>query len=98
MSNHIQRAAAELMEMLKSKNHDYAPTTEFSNFEKAAEFAGVQPMEAVAVQIGIKYTRLQGLADNKKHEGIRDSFMDLAGYALIAVGYLDSISDVRYDD
>lgn len=98
MTSYVQRAAAELVEMLKSKNHDYAPTTEFSNFEKAAEFAGVQPMDAIAVQIGIKYTRLQGLADNKKHESLRDSFMDLAGYALIAAGYLDALSEVCYSE
>lgn len=92
----ISAVAAELMDTLIKKNADYAPTTEFSNFEKAAEFAGVSIRQAIAVQIGIKLTRIEGLSNGDhipQYESLRDSYVDLAGYAVIAAAWLDSLGE-----
>lgn len=89
---HIDSAANELACTLRGKNRDYAPTTEFSNFEEAAKLAGVEVMQSILLQIGIKYSRLMSLAggDGKPNfESVRDTLMDLAGYSVIGAAKLD---------
>lgn len=95
----IQRVAAELAATLKGKNQDYAPTTEFSNFEEAARFAGLLPLDVIMVQIGIKYTRLQGLSTDgtPEYESFRDTLVDLAGYAVIGAAYMDALKSAEKD-
>ncbi len=92
-NSYIQASAEMLAETLLSKNSDYAPTGEFSNFEKAAEFAGTSPLEIMVGQIGIKMTRIQTLLERGdrvgNNESLKDSFLDLAGYATIAHAYLE---------
>jgi hypothetical protein len=83
----IPISADLLARTLKSKNSDYKVDSEFSNFEKAAEFAGITPLQVMLAQIGIKYTRIQGLVD-AENESLEDSLLDLAGYAIIAHAYL----------
>lgn len=92
MTTHIQDVVNELATMLVRKNEDYAPADEFSNFRQAGELAGVDVDTAILVQVGIKYTRLMKLvhSDTPNFESVRDTFMDLAGYALIAAAYRDS--------
>lgn len=94
MTTHIQNAVNELATTLARKNSDYAPTDEFSNFRMAGELAGLQAWDAILIQIGIKYTRLMNLVSDgvghSEYEGVRDTLMDLAGYAVIAAGYQDS--------
>jgi hypothetical protein len=91
-NGYIQASADALAETLLSKNSDYAPTGEFSNFERAAEFSGVTPLTVMLSQIAIKYTRIQGLYDDSgkaaSNEPLVDSLLDLAGYAIIAHAYL----------
>ena len=99
----IQASAETLAETLSSKNHDYAPEGEFSNFEKAAEIAGTNAMIVMAAQAAIKMTRIQSLMDPRagtyENESLKDSFLDLAGYALIAHAYLSAIdSGVMAED
>lgn len=96
MAEYIQNAANELATVLSRKNKDYAPTDEFSNFSMAGELAGVTAWEAMLVQIGIKYTRLLGLVDGRSEpefESVRDTLLDLAGYAVIAGAWLDREAD-----
>lgn len=88
----IQQSAALLARTLKSKNSDYKVDSEFSNFERAAEFAGITPLKVMLAQIGIKYTRIQGLMD-AENEMPDDSLLDLAGYAIIAHAYLQAEGD-----
>lgn len=94
MTTHIQNAVNELATTLARKNSDYAPTDEFSNFRLAAHLAGLKPWDAMLIQIGIKYSRLMNLVSegvgHSEYEGVRDTLMDLAGYAVIAAGYQDS--------
>ncbi len=80
--SYIEAAALEALRVMKGKNQDYAPTTEFSNFEKAAEFAGVTVREVIRVQIGIKLTRFQALSDGRcvQNEAVDDTLMDLQNY------------------
>lgn len=93
---YIPAVVEQLRLTLKSKNEDYAPTTEFSNFEQAAALVGVSPRLAIMLQIGIKYSRLTSLIESDAEanfEGIRDTLMDLAGYSMIAVAHMDKLSD-----
>lgn len=88
----IQASAETLAETLLSKNSDYAPSGEFSNFERAAEAADVSVLRVMAVQTAIKMTRIQSILSTKSegplNESLKDSFLDLAGYAIIAHAYL----------
>lgn len=91
-NSYIQASAEQLAETLLSKNQDYAPTGEFSNFEKAAEVAGIGPMQVITAQAAIKMTRIESLTNHGdyNHESLVDSFLDLAGYAIIAHAYLSA--------
>jgi hypothetical protein len=82
MTSFIEAAALEALRVMKGKNEDYAPTTEFSNFEKAAEFAGVTVDEAISVMIGIKQTRAEALADGRQvnNEALDDTLLDWQNY------------------
>lgn len=87
----IQESVALLGRTLKNKNEDYKVDTEFSNFEQAAEFAGISPFQVMLAQIGIKYTRVKGLQnfESTNYESLKDSLLDLAGYAIITHAYLE---------
>lgn len=89
----ISAVAAELMDTLIKKNADYAGGQEFFNFEQAAEFAGLDAFYVMLAQIGIKYTRIANLhgGDMPQNESLRDSLVDLAGYAVIAAAWLDAV-------
>jgi hypothetical protein len=92
-NSYIQSSAKLLAETLSGKNGDYAPSGEFSNFEEAAKFAGVEVHEVMLAQIAIKYSRIQRLYDkdaSATYESIQDSLLDLAGYAVIAHAYADA--------
>lgn len=95
----ISAVAAELMDTLIKKNSDYAPTTEFSNFEESARFADITPFELILAQIGIKYSRirkLNGTTLDPSFESLRDSLVDLAGYAVIAAAWLDMVQEDQH--
>jgi hypothetical protein len=84
----IQKSVELLAETLQSKNRGYTGGRgEFFNFEKAAEFACVSPLDVVMCQIGIKLTRLQGLLSRPQEDwdyaAIQDTLLDLGGYAMI---------------
>lgn len=60
----------------------------WANFREAAAW-GLTPLEGCLVRMGDKYRRVQNLmrnADNDRvGESIKDTLMDLANYAIIAV-------------
>lgn len=98
----IQMSAQILMDVLGKKNSDYtASRGEFYNFEKSAEFVGggADPLFVMLTQLGIKVTRLDSLllGDHDQvitnFEGIKDTLLDLAGYAVIAHAYLSATED-----
>lgn len=94
--SYVQRAIEELAETLQSKNEDYRIDSEFSNFEYAAEVAGVvTTFDVILTQIGIKLGRIRGLDKDPNNESLEDSVKDLAGYAVILYAYLKSRSEVE---
>jgi hypothetical protein len=78
---------------LANKNADYRIDGEFSNFEQAAkavtQLTGslVDTEDAIALQIGIKMGRLEGLPRDPRNESRLDTYKDLAGYAIILYAY-----------
>ena len=93
MDSYIQKVAEELAITLSRKNKDYAPTDEFSNFRMAGNLAGLTEWDAILIQIGIKFSRLQSLVaegvGRAEYEGVRDTLMDLAGYCVIGAANQD---------
>lgn len=94
-SSYIAASAEHLAETLTKKNSDYAPTGEFSNFEKAADIAGISVMQLITAQIAIKMTRIEKLLNtgSVSNEPLLDSFLDLAGYAIIGNAWLQYTED-----
>lgn len=89
-NSYIAASAEHLAETLTKKNSDYAPTGEFSNFEKAADAAGISVTQLITAQIAIKMTRIEKLIGQADalNEPLVDSFLDLAGYAVIGHAWL----------
>jgi len=83
----------ELLEEMKrthdAKRHDYASTEDvFANF-RHCEIAGIPAWKGVAVRISDKFSRIMGFARKErlevKDESIKDTLVDMANYALIAL-------------
>lgn len=92
-NSYIAASAEHLAETLTKKNADYAPTGEFSNFERAAEAASITPLQLITAQIAIKLTRIESIFGKNlivENESLKDSFLDLAGYSVIAHAWLTS--------
>lgn len=83
----IGQAVYNLSRTLDSKNEDYRIDGEFSNFEYAAELAGLNVTDVMLTQLGIKLGRLKGLADDPNNESRLDTVKDLAGYAILFYAY-----------
>lgn len=72
------------------KNEDYADNDNpYSNFEGAANVAGVSVDDVFRVMIGIKAERLRQLGTGKtpNFESEDDSILDLAVYAILWLSY-----------
>ncbi len=102
--SHIQRSVELLAATLQGKNQDYtAGRDEFYNFEKAADIADSIPLNVMTGQIGIKVTRLESLirllraGQIPSNESLKDTLLDLAGYAIIAHAYLARDDEVKYE-
>ena len=83
----------ELLEEMKrthdAKRHDYASTEDvFANF-RHCEIAGIPAWKGVWVRISDKFSRIMGFARKErlevKDESIKDTLVDMANYALIAL-------------
>ena len=83
----------ELLEEMKKKHnakrHDYANTKDvFANFI-TCELAGIPECKGCCVRIGDKFSRIMGFAKKEKlevkDESIKDTLIDMANYALIAL-------------
>ena len=95
MSDWIRTSAEYLRLTLASKNEDYKVDSEFSNFTEAADLPGIDPMDVMLGQLGIKYTRLKGLtrSESANYESMEDTLLDLAGYAIITHAYMRMLKD-----
>lgn len=99
-NSQIQSSASALAEILLKKNADYAPSGEFSNFEKAAVVADISVEQLITAQIAIKLTRIEKLLGRASlsNEPLEDSFLDLAGYAIIGHAWMNSRLQVPGDE
>lgn len=80
----VESYALDNVALLISKHRDYGPTN-ISN-------APLGAMNGLRVRIHDKVARINHLLDSDKdpqHESLRDSFIDLANYALIALLVID---------
>lgn len=74
-----------------SKQTDYGnPTDPFNNLRGSLDW-GIEPWVGACVRMNDKVKRLQAYVRNGslKHESARDSLMDIAVYALIAIVLLE---------
>ena len=83
----------ELLDTMKqthdAKRHDYANEEDvFANF-RTCEQAGIPSWKGCCVRIGDKFRRIMGFAKKEKlkvkDESIKDTLIDMANYALIAL-------------
>lgn len=77
----------EMKELHERKSKDYGVASDpLANLRASAEF-GVAPWLGAAIRLNDKVQRLKSLASNGKleNESIRDSFIDIANYAVIAL-------------
>ena len=80
----------ELAEILLSKHEDYGP----KNISDAPGGA----LNGIRVRMHDKTARLNNLIDNNKepkHESIRDTLVDIANYATIAIMVIDDVWDTE---
>ena len=81
------------IEIIDSKNNDYARESDpFKNF-RSAEVAGVNVGRAILVRILDKMSRVSNLLDREasvKDETINDTLLDMANYIAILNAYLEN--------
>lgn len=90
----VSQRFIQLMEQLKElhikKNAGYsgADPDPWANFREAEKF-GVSPVQGCLIRLSDKYSRMIHLLQNTENdqvgENIRDTLMDLAAYAIIAI-------------
>lgn len=82
---------AEVAALHNGKNHDYAHDTDPLSNLRRAQLLGVDPFVGVLVRLSDKWSRLEQLASGKtpKYESMRDTLMDTAVYALLAILLLE---------
>jgi hypothetical protein len=80
----VQQKFQHAQHVLLSKHKDYGP-------KNIAHSPG-GPLNGLRVRMWDKFARINNLIDSKKnpeHESLRDSFLDMANYAIIAMLVLD---------
>ena len=93
----IYHQFAEALDLVEAKAHDYAEDDNvFSNFEFAAQVAGVKTEQVFAVLLGVKVARLGQLIGNNKtpnFESIDDTLLDTMNYAGLLKAYMRRDAD-----
>ena len=82
----------QMKSLIEAKNSDYSPGDDpFANF-RISEDIGVDPLKGLFLRIQDKMQRFKAWASAGKleveGEGLEDVFMDLIGYACLAMGML----------
>ena len=98
--NQSERFNELLEEMRKTHNakrHDYASVEDvFANF-RTCEMGGIPAWKGCCVRLGDKFSRIMGLAKKEllevKDESIKDTLIDMANYALIALILYEEYKD-----
>lgn len=88
---YFQQVLAEMQSLHEKKNHDYAhDDNPYSNFEEAAQEAGVSVDTVFKVMIGIKSARIRELEAAGKtptNESLADSYFDRLMYSALQISY-----------
>lgn len=76
--------------MHRSKSSDYGCPTgndPLANIRNGAKFVGIEPWKGAMVRLSDKVTRLAtfNVTGSLGHEGVEDTLLDLASYALLAL-------------
>lgn len=89
--NPVEAALIAIVETHRKKNQDYSEDGRvFSNFELTAELVNQLPEESAIFNVAQKLVRLRNLKQNGRtldpaNESVRDTYLDLATYAVIAL-------------
>jgi hypothetical protein len=78
----------DLKRMHLAKSADYGSETDpLANIRNGAKFVCIEPWRAAMVRLSDKVTRLETFNRTGKlrHEGVEDTLLDLASYALLSL-------------
>jgi len=84
----FQQAVSGVWQMHRSKSHDYGSGTDpLANIRNGATFVGIPAWQGAMVRLSDKVTRLATFNATGRlgHEGVEDTLLDLASYALLAL-------------
>jgi hypothetical protein len=89
----MQKTFKEMEELIIAKNSDYSEGVDaFKNFRKSLD-VGVDPLVGLRIRVGDKIQRIDAYikrGDLKViSESVEDSWRDLIGYSMIAIGMLE---------
>lgn len=84
----FEAALIDLVDMHRRKNADYAHGSTWSNFDFTAGVLGITAQEAALHNVAQKIARLaalkaNGRTANPNNESVKDTYLDLAVYAII---------------
>lgn len=90
----------EVLEMHRRKGADYGTKDDFFANVSATANWGIKPWIGAMVRVSDKVARLQSAAKGStlKNEGIEDSLLDIATYAIIAVCLFRREQPVQFND
>lgn len=93
----FEAVVAQMVRTHRSKRADYAIDGDrYSNFREAAKAVGITTDTGIEYMIATKQARLKALTTNGRgpeNESIRDTLLDRAVYATIAVAFYDENND-----
>lgn len=86
-SPEFETVVEEVLEMHRRKGADYGTDEDFFANVSASANWGIEPWVGAMMRVSDKVARLQSAAKGStlKNEGIEDSLLDIATYAIIAV-------------
>lgn len=94
MKEKIDKACKELADLLKEKNKKYG-----NSFYQTADELG---NACIVIRLMDKLNRIKmllinGEKDNMKGESVKDTLVDLAGYAILSKIYLSDKGDTQHE-
>lgn len=91
--NFLKQYGEKLLQTITRKSQDYADEDPLSNFQQAANLAGISTEQSIINLVGIKVSRIQNLVNSQSppnFESLSDSRLDLIGYLILWEYYQQS--------
>jgi hypothetical protein len=92
----VEGTFSEMLALIKRKNADYTGSGDdpFANFRRATQ-VGVHPISGLAVRFLDKVARIESFlqAGKLENESFEDAWLDVIGYACLALGMLKERND-----